>query len=876
MARKKQEIQLQQEIETQEEWEEMMAKEGLWVVDIYQEWCGPCTAMVSNFRRLKNELGDDLLHFATAKVDTIDALDKYKGRCEPTFLFFACGVLVAVIHGSQAPLVIRTVTEQLAQEHKVMEGTSERKETVDTIVSQVEDKVEEDDDESEEEEVKGFTVAIIKPDAVKSGKVEEVLEQMREKGLEIIAEKEKELTEDEAREFYSHLKDEEYFESLVQYMTSGPSHIILITKGSTGDTVLSDWREMIGPTDVEEAKEQAPDSLRAKYGTGNVMNALHGSSSPETAAREMAFFFPDQAAPTHRKSKTSSVQRTLALIRPDAFRTQREEILEKIRESGFKVALQKEMTLTKEQAAEFYKEHEGQPYFEDLITRMSSGPLMALGLARDDAVQGWREMLGPKEVEKAKAEAPDSLRAQFSIEDVEINQLHGSDSPQTAQKELEYFFPMEQTVACIKPDGIGTKDAIIDKIHEAGFRIAAQKETTITKDIAEEFYAEHKDKEYFNDLVQHMCSGPTMFMVLSREDAVSGWREAIGPTDPEKAKVEVPDCIRAVFGSSVLENAVHGSSDPEHAKKSIEKVFGHLEFNSDGTVKEMKPVTEQEEQAERKSPVDQVGETAPENKPDEVETQSDETKDNSKTDSDKPTDDSKTDSDSKPTDDGKTDSDKPIDDSKTDSDSKPTDNGKTDSDKPTDDSKTDSDKPTDDNKPDSDKPTDDSKIDSDKPTDNKTDSDKPTDDHTIVGDNKQIETTETPEQTEKPNETDQAEDKAQESNSGQEASDQSKPSDETGTAEEGSANQEEDKKPRSEDQSNDSKPEAKEEETADKKDETVKEDGDKTEESKEESKTDESTEDAAKTDDTETKPEDGSAKTEGEELKISVENSSNV
>ncbi|XP_050407606.1 thioredoxin domain-containing protein 6 isoform X6 [Patella vulgata] len=760
MARKKQEIQLQQEIETQEEWEEMMAKEGLWVVDIYQEWCGPCSAMVSNFRRLKNELGDDLLHFATAKVDTIDALEKYKGRCEPTFLFFACGVLVAVIHGSQSPLVMRTVTEQLAQEHKVMEGASERKETVDTIVSQSEEKVE-DDEESEgdedniyryrgehinfgdtlvlagELEVKGFTVAIIKPDAVKSGKVEEVLEQMREKGLEIIAEKEKELTEDEAREFYSHLKDEEYFESLVQYMTSGPSHIILITKGTTGDTVLSDWRDMIGPTDVEEAKEQAPDSLRAKYGTGNVMNALHGSSSPETAAREMAFFFPDQAAPTHKKSKASSVQRTLALIRPDAFRTQREEILEKIRESGFKVALQKEMTLTKEQAAEFYKEHEDQPYFEDLITRMSSGPLMALGLARDDAVQGWREMLGPKEVEKAKTEAPESLRAQFSVEDVEINQLHGSDSPETAQKELEYFFPMEQTVACIKPDGIGTKDAIVDKIHEAGFRIAAQKETTITKDIAEEFYAEHKDKEYFNDLVQHMCSGPTMFMVLSREDAVSGWREAIGPTDPEKAKVEVPDCIRAMFGSSVLENAVHGSSNTEHAKKSIEQVFGHLEFNSDGTVKEMKPVNEQEEQAERRSPVDQVAETAPENKP------------------------------------------------------------------------------------------------------------------------------ETPEQTEKSIESDQTEDKTQESNSGQEASDQSKPSEETATAEESSANQEEDKKPGSEDQSNDSKPEAKEEESSDKKDETVTEGGDKAEESKEESKTEESTEGAAKTDDNETKPEDASAKTEG-------------
>ncbi|ESO85411.1 hypothetical protein LOTGIDRAFT_107502 [Lottia gigantea] len=579
MSKKRQEVQLQQDIETQEEWEEMMAKEGLWVVDIYQEWCGPCAAMVSFFRRMKNELGDDLLHFATAKVDTIDALDKYKGKCEPTFLYFACGVLVAVVHGSQSPLVMRTVTEQLAQEHKVIDGNSQRKEVRTYCQTDDLENGELDESESESEEM-GYTVAIIKPDAVRNGKVDEVLEQMKEKGIDVVAEEERQLTEEEAREFYSHLKDEDYFEELVQFMSSGPSHVLVLTKGAETDgSVLKEWREMIGPTSVEEAKEQAPDSLRAKYGSGKYMNALHGSSSPETAAREMAFFFPKLAV-----TKKKGVERTLALIRPDAFRTKRDEILEKIRESGFKVALQKQMTLSREQAAEFYKEHEGQPYFEDLVTRMSSGPLLALGLAREDAVQGWRQKLGPKEVDKAKEEEPESLRAQFAVDDVEINQLHGSDSAESAKKELEYFFPMQQTVACIKPDSIGTKDAIIENIHEAGFRIAAQKETVITRDIAEEFYSEHKDKDYFNDLVNHMCSGPTMFMVLSKEDAVEGWRQAIGPTDPEKAKAELPESLRAIYGKDVLHNAVHGSSNEEHAKKAIEQVFGPLQFNSDGTV----------------------------------------------------------------------------------------------------------------------------------------------------------------------------------------------------------------------------------------------------------------------------------------------------
>ncbi|GFO05430.1 thioredoxin domain-containing protein 3-like protein [Plakobranchus ocellatus] len=135
MARKKQEIQLQREIETQEEWEECMAMEGLWVVDVYQEWCGPCAALVGNFRRLKNELGDSLLNFAIAKADTIDALEKYRGRCEPTFLFYAGGILTNFIHGANAPKVQRVITEQLAHEHKVLEGTAERKEVKDPVIT---------------------------------------------------------------------------------------------------------------------------------------------------------------------------------------------------------------------------------------------------------------------------------------------------------------------------------------------------------------------------------------------------------------------------------------------------------------------------------------------------------------------------------------------------------------------------------------------------------------------------------------------------------------------------------------------------------------------------------------------------------------------
>ncbi|XP_061183794.1 thioredoxin domain-containing protein 6-like isoform X2 [Saccostrea echinata] len=608
MARRKQEAQLQQEIETQEEWEDMLSKEGLYVVDIYQQWCGPCKGMLSNLKKIRNDIGDELLKLAAAKADTIDALEKYRGHCEPCFLFYAGGVLVAVVRGANSPKILRTITEQLQHEHKVIDGGAERKEIKDPYIAQMEsqEKLDEEEEEKEEEgqkmKFKGeiinygdsddllpgsegkkeITVCLIKPDAVAAGKVPEIVADIEAHGIEILKNEERHLTEDEVRQFYSHLQDESFFDDFVKFMTSGTSHVLVLTKGRTGENIISEFRDLIGPTDVEEAKEAQPESLRAKYGEKAFMNALHGSSSEETAMRELAFFFPDYVVP--ESEGKPKVQRTLALIRPDAFKNHKDEILANINEAGFKVAMQKEVQLTKEMAEDFYREHKDQDYFEELVLRMTSGPVLALGLAREDAISGWRHMLGPTEVEKAKAEAPDSLRAKFALDDTKINMLHGSDSEETAKKELEFFFPMQQTVAVIKPDAVGTKDEIIDRIHESGFKIAATKEQQLTRELAEEFYADHKGKDYYEDLVEHMTSGPTYVMVLSREDAVQGWREIIGPTDPEKAKEENPDSLRAAYGKNILMNAVHGSSTVEHAETSLKKIFGELKFGPDGSV----------------------------------------------------------------------------------------------------------------------------------------------------------------------------------------------------------------------------------------------------------------------------------------------------
>ncbi|TPP60841.1 Thioredoxin domain-containing protein 3 [Fasciola gigantica] len=233
---------------------------------------------------------------------------------------------------------------------------------------------------------------------------------------------------------------------------------------------------------------------------------------------------------------------------------------------------------------------------------MSSGPLLALLLARQDAVDTWREMLGPADVQVARSEAPESLRAQFANDEVNfeeevdgekhiklINLIHGSSTLDEVERDMGFFFPVERTLAAIKPDAYANRDEIIERIKAAGFHVAARKDTQLTEELAKQLYSDNQDKPFYEDLVHSMTSGRTLFMVLTRQDAVAGWRGLMGPTDPDKAAEETLDRtdpntmnIRATYGRSVLLNAVHGSSSVEHANKTIELIFGDANIGLPG------------------------------------------------------------------------------------------------------------------------------------------------------------------------------------------------------------------------------------------------------------------------------------------------------
>ncbi|XP_065051819.1 thioredoxin domain-containing protein 3 homolog isoform X2 [Rhopilema esculentum] len=596
---------LRVDVKTQEQWEELISKEGLIVVDAYAGWCGPCKAIESTFRRIRNESGDDLLHFAMAETDTIEALEAYRDKSKPTFLFFGGGQLVHVIRGCDAPSLIQSIAHFLREEHRIMSGDAERKVFIDLEIQQQHQKLEEEKQDQEKEETveedeeiemvevpKEISVVIIKPDALKNGHADEIIQNIEDNGVEILHKEERVLTKEEAAEFYKQHEGSEHFEQLIEFMSSDPVLTLVLSKKGEdpGYGLIPELRDLIGPKDVNQAKEEAPASIRAQYGTDAIMNAVHSCDSSESAARELAFFFPEFNVPkVQEKRKKKRIQRTLALIRPGAYTQRKESILHKITEAGFSIAMEKEMYLTREQAEEFYDQHRESDYFESLITSMTSGPSLALCLAREDAVEAWRNLLGPKDVQQAREEAPESLRAVFSEENATINPLHGPDSVETAEKELRKFFPPQATVGVIKPEAYNEpeqREEILKKIEEAGFKISAQKEVHLTKDLAAQFYKEHEGKEFYDGLTDYMSSGPTLFMILSREDAITGFRALVGPNEPEVAREQAPNSLRALFATDPMKNALHSSSNVDKAVHVIHEFFPEVELNEDGTVKE--------------------------------------------------------------------------------------------------------------------------------------------------------------------------------------------------------------------------------------------------------------------------------------------------
>ncbi|WP_455203922.1 nucleoside-diphosphate kinase [Kaarinaea lacus] len=135
----------------------------------------------------------------------------------------------------------------------------------------------------------------------------------------------------------------------------------------------------------------------------------------------------------------------------------------------------------------------------------------------------------------------------------------------------------ERTLSIIKPDGVAKNviGEIYSRFEKAGLNIVAAKMLHLSKEQAEGFYAIHKERPFFNDLVEFMTSGPVMVQVLEGDNAINQNRDIMGATNPKEAAAGT---IRADFASTIDENAVHGSDGPDTAKTEIAYFFTEAEL----------------------------------------------------------------------------------------------------------------------------------------------------------------------------------------------------------------------------------------------------------------------------------------------------------
>jgi nucleoside-diphosphate kinase len=137
--------------------------------------------------------------------------------------------------------------------------------------------------------------------------------------------------------------------------------------------------------------------------------------------------------------------------------------------------------------------------------------------------------------------------------------------------------PIERTLSIVKPDGV-SRNLIGDvyrRFEQAGLRVVAARMTHLSQAEAEGFYAVHRERPFFKDLVRFMTSGPVMVQVLEGEGAIAKNREVMGATDPKKA---AKGTIRADLATSIDENIVHGSDAPDTAAREISYFFREIEL----------------------------------------------------------------------------------------------------------------------------------------------------------------------------------------------------------------------------------------------------------------------------------------------------------
>lgn len=231
--------------------------------------------------------------------------------------------------------------------------------------------------------------------------------------------------------------DERMSEGLMDNMTSG----LVVVLEVIGENALEQLKRICGPDDIDEAKQNFPDSLRALYGLDNVKCAVLHPTDSSTNQKDLEFFFPK--ANDRLKVQAKFMRSTLCIIKPHAVKEGKVgAIIKMIVDNGFSITAMKMVHLDRKQSEEFYEIYRGVvTEYLQMVTHLQSGSCLAIEIQGDDEdVQPrFRAFCGPADVHVGKILRPKTLRAIFGVDKV-LNAVHCTDLKEDTLLELEYFF----------------------------------------------------------------------------------------------------------------------------------------------------------------------------------------------------------------------------------------------------------------------------------------------------------------------------------------------------------------------------------------------------------------------------------------------------
>lgn len=297
-----------------------------------------------------------------------------------------------------------------------------------------------------------------------------------------------------------------------------------------------------------------------------------------------------------KKKLETQMQKVFVFLKPDVI-NKMGEILKTVTNNDFHITNIKMIQLTPEEVTEYYP-------MKDIVDRTSiidyltSGPVVALELLGENSIAKWQELAGPENSEQARLVAKSSLRACYGKDELH-NAVYGSANAETAARELQHFFPdskskskgpkntatlQDCTCCIIKPHVVQARFVgdIIDDIQKVGFTITAVQQFYINHINSEEFLEIYKGvlPEY-SAMVAELQSGPCIAMEVSCKDegrdVIADFRNLCGPRDPDIARQIRPDTLRAKYGKTKVQNAVHCSDLSEDGVLEVEYFFKILD-----------------------------------------------------------------------------------------------------------------------------------------------------------------------------------------------------------------------------------------------------------------------------------------------------------